>query len=343
VAHEPIGVVAVVNPWNIPFGNAVWGIMPNLIAGNTVVFKHSEHTPLCGQEIMDIFKKVGLPDGVVDVVHGDGKVGGMLIDSDVDLVWFTGSTKVGQEIYEKCVKKFIRCVLELGGSSPAIVMDDADLDNTLENIYSGRFYNCGQVCNAIKRLFVHKKIYREFVDVLVEKVSQTKVGDPFDKVDFGPLVSKKQLALLEAQVKDAIDKGAKIEIGGSRPKDPTLKDGNYYLPTILTDVNFKMRVLTEEVFGPVLPVISFNDVDQAVKMANRTEYGLSAEIYTQNLELGREIVKKLEAGSVSINSNDYLTPTCPFGGYKKSGLGREGGKYGFHELTQTKYVFENRC
>lgn len=341
VVHEPIGVAAVIIPWNFPFGNAVWGIVPNIIAGNTVVFKHSEHTPLCGQEVMDIFKKIGLPDGVVNIVYGDGRVGRMLVDSGVDLVWFTGSTEVGQEIYEKCAKKFIPCILELGGSSPAIVLDDTDLDNTLENVYSGRFYNCGQVCNAIKRLFVHKKIYRELVDRLVEKVGKTKVGDPFDKVDFGPLVSKKQLALLKAQVKDAVDKGAKVEIGGSQPKDSSLKNGNYYLPTILTNVNFKMRVLTEEVFGPVLPVIAFNNTDQAIKMANRTEYGLSAEIYTQNLDLAREIAKKLEAGSVSINSNDYLLPPCPFGGYKKSGLGREGGKYGFHELTQIKYIFES--
>lgn len=342
VIHEPIGVAAVIVPWNFPFGNAVWGIMPNIIAGNTVVFKHSEHTPLCGREVMDIFKKVGLPDGVVNIVHGNGRVGRMLVDSNVDLVWFTGSTKIGQEIYEKCAQKFIRCVLELGGSSPAIVLDDADLDNAVENIYFGRFFNCGQVCNAVKRSFVHKKIYKEFVERLVERVSKAKVGNPFDKVDFGPLVSKKQLALLKVQVKDATDKGARIEIGGGQPKDSSLKNGNYYLPTILTNVNFKTRVLAEEVFGPVLPVIPFSSTDHAIEMANRSEYGLSAEVYTQNLELGREIAKKLEAGSVSINSNNYLTPGCPFGGYKKSGVGREGGKYGFHEITQVKYVFESR-
>ena len=343
VAHEPIGVAAVIVPWNFPFGNAVWGIMPNVIAGNTVVFKHSEHTPLCGQEIMDIFKKVGLPDGVVNIVHGDGRVGRMLVDSSVDLVWFTGSTKAGQEIYEKCAQKFIPYILELGGSSPAIVLDDADLDNALENVYSGRFYNCGQVCNAIKRLFVHKKIYRKFVDMLVERVSKTKVGDPFDRVDFGPLVSKRQLGLLKTQVKDAVDKGAKVEIGGSQPKDPLFKDGNYYLPTILTNVNFKMRVLTEEVFGPVLPVIAFNNTDQAIKMANRTEYGLSAEIYTQNLKLAREIARKLRAGSVSINSNDYLSPACPFGGYKRSGLGRGGRQIWILRTDPNKVHLRKSC
>lgn len=342
VIREPVGVCAVIVPWNFPFGNAVWGIMPNIVAGNTVVFKPSEHCVLCGQEVMNILNKVGLPDGVVNIVQGNGEVGRMLVDCDIDLVWFTGSTKVGQEIYEKCAKKFIRCVLELGGSNPAIILSDADLDNAVENVYSGRFYNCGQVCNAIKRVFVYKKIYRKFVNKLVEKVGKTKVGDPFSKVDFGPLVSKKQLVLLESQVKDAVNKGAKIEIGGGRPKDLELKQDNYYLPTILTNVNFDMRVLTEEVFGPVLPVVSFSDVNKAIKMANKTEYGLSAEIYTKDLDLACEIAKKLQAGSVSVNSNDYLTPASPFGGYKKSGIGREGGKYGFHELTQIKYVCKSK-
>ncbi|OQX50825.1 hypothetical protein B5M47_02910 [candidate division CPR3 bacterium 4484_211] len=341
VVHEPVGVCAVIAPWNFPFGNAIWGIMPNIIAGNTVVFKHSEYTPLCGQKVIDILEKIGLPEGVVNIVHGDGKVGAMLVDSDIDLVWFTGSTKVGEEIYQKCAKKFIRCLLELGGSSPAIVMDDADLDHALENIYFYRFLNCGQACDAIKRLFVHRKIYKDFVEGLVEKVKKAKVGNPFDKVDFGPLVSQKQLRLLEAQVNDAIKKGAKVEIGGGRPKDKSLRKGSYYLPTILTNVNFKMRVLKEEVFGPVLPVIPFKDIDEAIRMANKTEYGLSAQIYTQDLKLARKIAQKLEAGTVSINSSNYFSPACPFGGYKKSGIGREGGKYGFYELTQVKYIFES--
>ena len=277
---------------------------------------------------------------MVNIVHGDGKVGTMLVESNIDFVWFTGSTKVGQKIYQKCAKKFIRCLLELGGSNPAIVLADADLEKALENIYFYRFLNCGQVCDAIKRLFVQQKVYKEFVKRLVEKVKKAKVGNPFEEVDFGPLVSKKQLRLLEAQVKDAIDKGAKIEIGGSRPKDKSLSKGNYYLPTVLTNVNFKMRVLKEEVFGPVLPVIPFKNIDEAIEMANKTEYGLSAQIYTRNLSLAQKIAQKLEAGTVSINSSNYLSPLCPFGGYKKSGIGREGGKWGFYELTQVKYIFE---
>lgn len=342
VVREPIGVCAVIAPWNFPVSMPIWGIMPNLIAGNTIVFKPSENTPLCGQGVVDILNKIGLPEGVVNVVHGNGKIGAMLVDSDVDMVWFTGSSKAGQEIYEKCGKKFIRCMLELGGSSPAIVMEDADIGNAIDNVYEGRFSNCGQVCSAIKRLFVDKRVYEEVISGLVERVRKGSVGNPLEKVDFGPLVSKKQLELLQAQVKDAIAKGAKIEIGGERPEDKSLRQGFYYLPTILTNVEFNMRVLIEEVFGPVLPIVPFSSVDEAVSMANRTEYGLTAQVYTQNLELGRKMAEQIEAGVISINSERYSTPATPFGGYKKSGMGREGGKYGFHELTQIKYICERK-
>jgi betaine-aldehyde dehydrogenase len=341
VVREPIGVCAVITPWNFPFGMPIWGIMPNLIAGNAVVFKPSEETPLCGQKLVDILKKVGLPEGVVNIVHGDGQVGATLVDAEIDFVWFTGSSRVGQEIYQKCGKKFIRCLLELGGSSPAIIFPDADLESAVDNVWWGRFSNCGQVCSAIKRVFVHQKVFPEFVQKLVKRAKAAKVGPPLRKADLGPLVSKKQLALLEAQVKDAVKKGARVEIGGCRPEYPSLARGNYFLPTILTKANFKMRALTEEVFGPVLPIVAFSDTAQAVKMANQTPYGLTAEVYTQNLALARKVARQLQAGTVSVNSNDYFSPQCPFGGYKKSGLGREGGHFGFEELTQIKYICEN--
>lgn len=340
--REPWGVCAVISPWNYPIGMPIWGIMPNLIAGNTVVFKPSENTPLCGQELVDILNKIGLPKGVMNVVHGSGEMGSMLVDSAVDMVWFTGSSQVGQEIYKKCGKKFIHSMLELGGSTPAVVLEDADIANAVENVFSGRFSNCGQVCSAIKRLFVHQNIYDEILSRLVERVKKAKVGNPLEDVYFGPLVSKKQLDLLKSQVDDAVAKGAKVEVGGGRTEDESLRGGFYYKPTILTNVNFNMRVLTEEVFGPVLPVVPFSSVDKAVEMANRTDYGLTAQVYTQNLELARKLARELAAGVVSINSDSYSTTETPFGGYKKSGMGREGGKYGFHELTQIKYICETR-
>lgn len=342
VTREPIGVCGVITPWNFPVGMPIWGIMPNLIAGNTVVFKPTENAPLCGQEIIDIFDKVGLPDGLLNIVHGNGEVGAALADSDVDMIWFTGSSKVGEELYGKCGEKFIHCMLELGGSSPAIILEDANINNAIENIYNGRFLNCGQVCSAIKRLFVHESVYKEVLAGLIERVKNTKVGNPLEEVDFGPLASKKQLELLVSQVEDAMVKGANVAVGGARVADENLRNGFYYPPTILTNVNFRMRVLTEEVFGPVLPVMSFDDIDEAIKMANKTEYGLTAQVYTQNLELGNRIARRIEAGVVSINSNSYSTPATPFGGYKKSGKGREGGKYGFYELTQIKYICETK-
>ncbi|MFC2163729.1 aldehyde dehydrogenase family protein [Acidobacteriota bacterium] len=342
VVHESIGVCGVITPWNFPTLMSIWGIMPNIIAGNTVVYKPSENTPLVGQEIVDALESTGLPDGVINIIQGDGRVGSFLVDSPVDLFWFTGSTKVGQEIFEKCSRKFIRCLLELGGSSPAIVCDDADIDQAIGNIYFYRFFNCGQVCDAVKRLFVSKEIFEEFVEKLSDKVRNAVVGNPLGDVNFGPLVSQKQLTLLEEQVQDAVEKGARAEVGGTRPSDDSLQKGFYYCPTVLTNVDFTMRVLNEEVFGPVLPVMPYSHIDEAIEMANRTEYGLSAQIYTKNMDLGRMIAGKIDAGTVAINTNDYISPAFPFGGYKKSGMGREGGKTGFHELTQLKHICERK-
>lgn len=338
VVREPYGVAGVIAPWNYPLAMPIWGIFPNLIAGNTVVFKPSEQTPLCGQAIADIIAKTDLPAGVFNIIHGEGQAGAALIDADIDLAWFTGSTKVGQEIFAKCGRKFIPCLIELGGSSPAIIFDDVDLDEVVPKIYSARFSNCGQVCSAIKRLFVHQNIFQEFVDRLTESVSTKSVGNPMDKVDVGPLVSAKQRELLEAQVKDAVDKGAKVMIGGQRPGSASLQNGNYFKPTILTNVNFEMRVLTEEVFGPTLPIVPFDTTEEAIKMANQTDYGLSAQIYTNDRDLAQKIIPQIRAGTVSVNGGSNSTPETPFGGYKKSGQGREGGKYGLHELTQIKYV-----
>ncbi|MDI6806615.1 MAG: aldehyde dehydrogenase family protein [Candidatus Aenigmarchaeota archaeon] len=338
IVFEPWGVCGVITPWNYPISLPINKIISNILVGNTVLFKPSEYTPLCGQKIVEIFKKVGLPEGVVNVVFGDGKVGKMVVDTPVNFICFTGSSKVGQEIYQKCGRKFIKCVLELGGSSPALVFADTDLNSAVENLYWARFSNCGQVCCAVKRVFVEDSIFHPFLERMIEKVSQKKIGDPFTDVDFGPLVSKKQLDLLVSQVKDAIQKGAKVEIGGKRPEGREYRKGNFFLPTILTNVNFKMRVLKEEVFGPVLPIMPFKNIGEAIKMANKTQYGLSAEIYTSDPKKAEELTKDLQAGVVAINTHSFFSREAPFGGYKKSGIGREGGKYGLRELVQIKYI-----
>ena len=339
VTYEPYGVCACIAPWNFPLSMVNSGVIPALIAGNTVVLKPSEKTSLSQKMIIDLLNQSGIPGGVANLVIGNGKIGKMLIDESIDLAWFTGSTKAGREIYEKCGKKFIKALLEMGGSSPGIIFADADLDLTMDNLYWARFLNCGQVCTAVKRLFVEEPIYEEVVKLFVKKLKTIKVGNPLDKdTDIGPLVSQKQLEALKKQVADAVSKGAKAEIGGKKPADKRLQKGNYFEPTILTKVKPNMKVLTEEVFGPVLPIVPFKTEKEAIKLANETEYGLSAEIYTTDLKKGERIAKQIEAGTVAINTDDFFKPECPFGGYKESGMGREYGEIGMKEFSQVKLI-----
>jgi len=338
VTHEPYGVCACIPPWNFPLSMANSGVIPALIAGNTVILKPSEYTTITQKMVIDLLRESGIPDGAANLIIGNGEVGRMLIDEPIDLVWFTGSTKVGQEIYRKCGEKFIKALLEMGGSSPGIIFADADLGVAMDNLYWGRFLNCGQVCTAIKRLFVEKPVYEKVVKLFVDRLKTLKIGNPMEKVDIGPLVSRKQLKLLEEQVADAVSKGAKIEIGGKRPEETELAKGNYFQPTILTNVNSGMRVLTEEVFGPVLPILPFETEKEVVRLANDTEYGLSAEVYTTDIKKGGRVAKQLQAGTVAINTDDFFKPECPFGGYKKSGMGREYGKIGMKEFTQVKVI-----
>ncbi len=296
IVYEPYGVCACIAPWNFPLSMANSGVIPALIAGNTVILKPSEYTSLSQKLIIDWLQETGMPGGVANLLIGAGEVGQALIDDNIDLAWFTGSTRVGREIYKKCGQKFIKALLEMGGSSPGIIFADADLELAMDNLYWARFLNCGQVCTAIKRLFVEKPVYQKVVDLFVNKLKSVKVGNPMEKTtDIGPLISPKQLKVLEEQVAEAVDKGAKVEIGGRRPQSEDLKRRNYFEPTILTDVTPKMRVFTEEVFGPVLPIIPFESEDEVIELANRTEYGLSAEIYTTDLKKGERVAQKLES------------------------------------------------
>lgn len=338
VVFEPYGVCAVIAPWNFPLSMANSGILPALLAGNTVVFKPSEYTSLTQKKVIELLWEAGVPKDVLHIVIGAGEVGSALIDSEIDFAWFTGSTKTGQEIYKKCGEKFIKAVCEMGGSSAGIVFADCDLESTLNNVYVGRFLNCGQVCSAIKRLFVEKSIYNTFVKKLVERIKVVKVGNPLEDNNLGPLVSRKQLQLLEGQVQDALSKGAKVEIGGKKPCGKEYEKGNYFEPTILTNVNFDMKVLSEEVFGPVLPIVPFKAEEEALEMANKTQYGLSSEVFTKDLERGQWFAKRLQSGVVAINIEGYYKPFCPIGGYKKSGMGREYGKIGMQEFTQVKLL-----
>src|SRR3989344_5801666 len=286
---EPHGVVAAIVPWNFPSSNFFITCLPILMSGNTVVFKHSEECPLVGKLFEKILREAGFPEGVFAVVHGDGKVGDMLTDQAIDAIHFTGSSKIGEFLYQKAAKKFIPVVLEMGGSSPGIIFADAVLDTACKQTFVERFGNCGQVCNALKRLFVHKSIF------------------------------------------------AKVVAGGSVPKG---LQGAYYLPTILTKVTPKMRVMSEEVFGPVLPITPFTTEAEAIMLANNTIYGLSAYVYGGNITQLKVVAAQIEAGQISINGQSFFSKHAPFGGYKKSGLGRNDGYFGFDAATQKKVVAE---
>lgn len=334
--REPYGVVGSVAPWNFPSFQFALATLQQLIAGNTVVFKHSEECVLTSKLLADIVAEAGFPKGVFTVIYGNGRVGQQLMETDIDLIYFTGSTKVGTMLYKLAADKFIPAVLEMGGSSPGIVLADADLATTCQSVFDERNGNCGQVCSALKRLFVHVSKYDQVLAGLKAIAQQQTLGDPMDaKTTMGPLVAKRQLERIEQQVEDARSKGATVVCGG---KHPEKLHGAFYEPTILTNVTDSMAVMNEEVFGPVLPVIPFDTEAEAIQMANDTEYGLSAYVYSSDLSHAEQVAQTLEAGQVSINGASYFGHNAPFGGYKKSGIGRGDGKLGYHYVTQAKVI-----
>lgn len=335
---EPLGVVAVIQPWNFPFCQWSWGVVPNLVVGNTVVFKHSEEVPLTGKLIEDIILSCNLPEGVFSEVYGN--MGEILTDQDIDMIAFTGSCRVGKIIYEKAAKKFIKVLLELGGSAPGVVFEDVDIDSTAEEVFGGRFTNNGQACDGLKRLIVHESIYDQMVQKLKSIAESKNIGDPLNKnTDFGPLANQKQLDLIISQVKDAVTKGAKIITGGKFPKNLS---GAYFEPTILTNIKPNMRVWKEEVFGPVLPVVSFKTEQEAVGLANDTDFGLGSYVFSKDLKRAERVSRQIKAGNVSVNGTNYVCPFDSFGGYKASGIGREHGRSGFYDLCQVKVIAINK-
>jgi succinate-semialdehyde dehydrogenase/glutarate-semialdehyde dehydrogenase len=336
VLYEPVGVVAAITPWNFPASNFVWMCGQNLIVGNTVVFKDSEEVPLCGKLIEEVFNEAKLPEGVFSEVYGAGEAGDLLVHQDIDMICFTGSTKTGQVLYKIGAEKFIKVFLELGGSAPGIVFEDADLDKVLDTIYANRFDNCGQICDGLKRLIVHESRLGEVVEKLTTKLKEVVVGNASDdKTDIGPLVSQKQLDALVLQVNDATKKGAKVAFKKDMEADI---EGNFYAPTLLTNITPDMEVWNEEVFGPVLPIISFKTEDEAIKLANDTKYGLGGYVFTEDKERALRVASQIQTGMVQMNNGSYVQPPSPFGGCKASGIGREHGKFGFHELSNIKLI-----
>jgi acyl-CoA reductase-like NAD-dependent aldehyde dehydrogenase len=334
---EPVGVVGIINPWNYPLLLPFWAIAPALLAGNTVVLKPSDLTPFVGIEIGKICQDAGIPDGVINVVTGDGSTGECLVRSDIDMVSFTGSAETGKNIMKNSSEKLHRISLELGGSDAFIVFKDADIEEAINGAVWGRFMNCGQVCVSPKRIFVEDNIADSFIEGFVNKAKKLLIGNGLDPgTDIGPMVSMEQREKLKLQVEDAVKRGAIIECGGRIPASP--QDGYYYEPTVLTGATPEMKVMHEEVFGPVAVISVFDNMDEALALANGTEYGLGASIWTKNLDIAMRMSSQLECGMVWVNEVCTLHPQCPWGGIKHSGMGKDLSRYGIREFVSVKHV-----
>ena len=342
IRFDPVGVVAAIKPWNFPVDSILLSVIPALLAGNSVVLKPSEYTPLVTEELAKLIWQAGVPKNVLQVLHGRSQVGAMLVDSEIDMVSFTGSTEVGKEIAEKCASRLIKCSLEMGGSSPAIILRDADLDLAVNGVLWGRFNNCGQVCNSIKRVIVENKVADEFVKKLTKAVEDLKVGDPMDKkTDVGPLVSLKQLRKLQDQVTKGVVQGGRIVVGGRRMRDEKSMQGFYHEMTLMVFVRQAMDIMQEETFGPILPVMQVENFKEAIKVANGTKFGLTAAVYTKSKLLAKQAMNELQAGSVYVNDSSVIPLEAPWCGVKESGLGVGGGRFGLMEYVQQKHMHIN--
>ncbi|MDT9026062.1 aldehyde dehydrogenase family protein [Rossellomorea yichunensis] len=345
---EPVGVCAQIIPWNYPLMMAAWKIAPAIAVGCSVVVKPATLTPLTAIVLGEICIEAGVPEGVVNVIPGAGSsVGNYLVEHEkVDKVAFTGSTPIGKNIMERASQTLKRVTLELGGKSPNIVFEDADVDAAVDGSLFGIFYNTGQSCEARSRLYVHEDIYDEFMEKFVEKTKKLKLADPHDKgTHIGAIINQDQLDTIDGYVQSAKEEGATVLVGGSPAKVEGFEKGYWYEPTIITDVNHDMKVVKEEIFGPVVVVMKFKDEKEAIKMANDSEYGLGSAVWTQNHGRATRVSKAIQAGIVMVNCPFSAFPGTPFGGYKQSGFGRELCIETLDLYTETKSIisyFGNR-
>lgn len=340
----PIGVAAIITPWNFPMAIPTWKIFPALLCGNTVVFKAASDTPATATTLVEILLEAGVPPGVINIVHGGGtEVGIALVEHpDVDLVSFTGSTSVGKKISEIASKSLKRVSLELGGKNAQIVMDDANLDLALEGVLWGAFGTTGQRCTATSRLIVHEKVYGKFVSMVAGSAKKLRLGDGLkDNTDVGPCINEKQRETVDEYVKIGVQEGAKLLTGGKAAGGDGLSKGWFYEPTILGDVTRTMRVAREEIFGPVLSVIKVKTLEEAIDICNDTTYGLSSSVYTQNINNAYQAIRDIKAGITYINSPTIGAEAhMPFGGVKETGNGhREGGWTVYDFFTEWKTVY----
>jgi aldehyde dehydrogenase (NAD+) len=336
--HEPVGVVGQIIPWNFPLLMQAWKLAPALATGNTVVMKTAEQTPLSALRVGELIIEAGFPPGVVNILSGYGPTAGAAISHhmDIDKVAFTGSTEVGHLVMEAAAKSNLkRVTLELGGKSPNIVFADADMDLAIAGAHNSLFFNQGQCCNAGSRLFVEEKCYDEFVAKSVERAKQRTVGDPFDpKTQQGPQVDQDQFNKVMGYIETGMREGAQMLCGGHRVGE----HGFFIEPTVFANVQNEMKIAQEEIFGPVMSIIKFKDIDEAIHLANTTMYGLAAGVWTQDISKALAIANNVRAGTVWVNCYHVFDAAAPFGGFKQSGMGRELGEYCLEHYTEVKTV-----
>jgi len=340
VQRQPVGVVAAITPWNFPSSMITRKVAPALAAGCTAVVKPAPETPLSAIALFELFEEAGLPAGVANLVTGDAQeIGAEFLENEkVRKISFTGSTAVGKYLMEQSAKQVKKVAMELGGHAPYIVFADADLDLAVNGLIFNKFQNNGQTCICANRIFVHEDVAEAFIAKFVEKMQQLKVGNGMEDVDVGPLIHERALAKVDAHVRDALAKGARLVCGGYRLTDGDFAKGAFYAPTVITGVTEEMDIFHEETFGPVAPFITFRTEEELIRMANATPYGLAAYFYTRDLATTMRVADRLEYGMIGINESALGYVQAPFGGIKQSGTGREGGHHGMDDFLEYKYL-----
>lgn len=337
--HEPVGVCAQITPWNYPFLMSVWKLAPALAAGNSIVFKPSPKAPLSTIKLFEIFEAAGLPKGCVNLLQGDAEVGTEMGENkDVDMITFTGSTKVGQSLMKGAASNVKKIGLELGGKSPNVIFADADIDGAVEWAMIGIFFNQGEVCSAGSRIIIEESIKDEFIEKLAKKANAMTIGNGVDNPDLGPVITKEHMERVLSYIQSGIDEGATLVCGGERYTEGDCANGYFIRPTIFDNCTPDMKIVREEIFGPVVCVQTFKTEEEAIRMANDTMYGLAGGVFTSDVTRAMRVIKELRAGITWVNCYNPTFNEAPWGGYKMSGIGRELGIHGLEEYQEVKQI-----